>query len=92
MTTALQSAVLRIWADEIDPDRELEVRIVREGLMQDDSRVLVALGTVGPETYLRLGQLGYMVADMGRSVCARDWLRAVADTMRSRIASARRAA
>ena len=67
MTTALTEAVHAVWREEVGPDRFLELRPCREGLMQHDSRVLIATGTLGPEAYLRLGQLGYIVADIARA-------------------------
>lgn len=85
MTTALTAAVNAVWREEIDPDRDLELTAVIGGLIHVDSRVVIATGTLGPEVYLRLSQLGYIVADIGRSVHCRHWLHSVAETMRERL-------
>lgn len=93
MTTALTEAVHAVWREEVAPDRQLELRTTRDGLVQHESRVVIATTNLGHEAYLRLSQLGWIVADIGRSVHCRDWLHSVADTMRERLSQrARRAA
>ena len=86
MSTALTSATLTYWREQIDPERELELRIVREGLMQDESHVLIAVTRLHDADRHRITQLGYEIADVGRAGADYGaWLRAVADLMRARM-------
>lgn len=85
--TALQSAVARVWRDEVDPDRELELIPVAEGFIQHESRIIIYLSDTDARSRYLAEHLGYQHFWCGKTLQCRDWLHHVARVMRQRIAS-----